>query len=215
MNPLASSGVVVVEGTGLDQELVKGVLARDAQAFGLLVERHGPAVRGHLLRILRDEAAADDLLQEVLLRLWERARQWNGQAPLRNWLLRTATNLAVNHLRSARRRRQRPLEPPAPADAEEAADTVPGWMVDASALGPDEVVQEAEQRQILGRLVESLSEEKREVLRMVHEEQMDQVRAAEALGIPLGTVKSRLHHAVRELAEKWKQSHEGENPNER
>lgn len=187
-----------------DHELVKGVLERDVQAFNLLAQRHGPPIRNHVLRILRDEAAADDLLQEVLLRLWERAAQWNGRGTLRSWLIRIATNVAVNHLRSVRRRRQRPLEALAGKGDEEQQDTVPGWMVDASALGPDEVAQQAEQHQVLRHLVDGLSEEKREIVRMVHDEQMDHAQAAEALGIPLGTVKSRLHYAVRELARRWK-----------
>ena len=53
------------------------------------------------MRIVRSEPAAEDLLQEVFLRVWTRADQWTGEGTVRAWLLAIATNLALNHLRDA------------------------------------------------------------------------------------------------------------------
>ena len=62
--------------------------------------------------LVRDEPAAEDLLQETFLRVWTRAGQWNGQGTFKGWLFRIATNLALNHLRTRRRRPEQPLELP-------------------------------------------------------------------------------------------------------
>ena len=156
-----------------DQDLMVRIRARDADAFETLFARYGETVRGHLRRILRDEAAAEDLVQEAFLRVWTRAGQWNGQGTFRAWLFRIATNLTLNHLRSVRRRREQPLEiPPERAD-EEDENPAPSWMVDASSLGPDALLEQAEQYRLLRRFIDELPEEKREVFRMVHDAEME------------------------------------------
>src|SRR5918911_756040 len=96
-----------------DRELLERIARRDACAFEVLFERHRETVRRRLGAIVRDEAAAEDLSQEVFLRVWTRAEQWDGRGAARAWLLRVATHLALNHLRSVRRRREEPLEIPA------------------------------------------------------------------------------------------------------
>lgn len=155
------------------------------------------------MRIVRSEPAAEDLLQEVFLRVWTRADQWTGEGTVRAWLLAIATNLALNHLRSARRRRHRPLEVASASAGEEDEDFVPGWMLDASALGPVAAAELAEQEQVFRRLISELPEDKREVMQMVYEEQLDIRQIAEQLGIPAGTVKSRLFYGRRMLRQSW------------
>src|SRR5262245_30078588 len=103
-----------------DRELMLGVGARDAGAFEELCARYGEPLRRHLQRMLRDADAAEDLLQETLLRVWTHAGQWDGRGAPRAWLFRVATNLALNHVRALRRRPQQPLVPPPdPSDLEE------------------------------------------------------------------------------------------------
>lgn len=187
-----------------DRELMQQILAGDEDAFDVLFERHAPRVRHRLLRIVHNPAAADDLVQEVFLRLWTRGDQWQGSGSLAAWLLRVATNLALNHLRSVRRRRQRPLEwvQPEP-DPEDDHDLTPGWMVDEACLRPDEVFEQAEERSAIRALIDELPEHHQEVLRMVHEAEMGIADVATQLGIPAGTVKSRLHYARARLAAQW------------
>ena len=83
---------------------------------------------------------------------------------------------------------------------------MPGWMVDASALGPDEIFDLAEQRELLSQLLDELPEEKRELLHLVHDEEMNYEEVAEALGIPVGTVKSRMYHTIKLLSRQWRQN---------
>ena len=157
--------------------------------------------------ILHDETAAEDLLQEVFLRLWTRAEQWKGTGTLRGWLLRTATNLALNYLRSVKRQRSQPLEFQREFDDEdeEAQQRVPGWMIDNAAVRPDVALDRSEQLAEARNLVDALPEQQREVIRMVHEMAMDIREVAEQLNIPPGTVKSRLHYARNVLSRERKE----------
>jgi RNA polymerase sigma-70 factor (ECF subfamily) len=191
-----------------DHQLMNDVSERDASAFEELCARYGQPLRRHLLRMLRDADAAEDVLQETLLRVWTHAGQWDGRGTPRAWLFRVATNLALNHVRALRRRPQQPLVlPPDPSEADE-EPAVPGWMVDTVSLGPDEALELAERRDRLRRLVAQLPEEKREVLRLIHDAEMEVSEVAETLGIPPGTVKSRLHYATRRLAREWRDAKE-------
>ncbi|MGC9455626.1 MAG: RNA polymerase sigma factor [Phycisphaerae bacterium] len=182
-----------------DDELLRRVQRRDANAFDALLKRHGDAVRRRATAIVHDRTAADDLLQETFLRVWMRADQWDGGGSARGWLLRIATNLALNHLRSVKRRRDEPLS--APADAAQPPE--PNWLADRESAGPAAEAETAELGRILGRLVEALPEQKREVYRMARQEGADLRTIAEELDIPLGTVKSRLHDATRRLVRQW------------
>ena len=187
-----------------DRELIGRIRQGDEAAFEQLAGRHASLLRRHLVSMVHDRAAAEDLLQEVLLRLWTRAEQWQGSGSVRGWLRRTATNLALNHLRAARRRRERPLRP-APAEPEGEEDLVPGWMIDTATLGPDAALERAELRRRMRRLMDELPGEKREVLQLVYDEEADVEEAAQRLRVPPGTVKSRLHYARKHLARKWTQ----------
>lgn len=195
-----------------DESLVRGVLDHDREAFAALFRRYQVEVRQHLARILRDPAAAEDLTQEVFLRLWHRAAQWRAEAPFRSWLLRLATNLALNHLRTVRRRREQPLQVVGQEENDEDGESlVPGWMIDASTLQPDDVLIRNERQALLRQLLDELPAEKQEVLRMVYDAHMEVHEVAAQLGIPEGTVKSRMHHARQRLARSWEERHtEGE-----
>jgi len=188
-----------------DAELVAAVVDGDQAAFALLFDRHRAPVRQHLLGILREAAAADDLTQEVFLRLWDRAGQWKAEAALRSWLLRIATNLALNHLRTVKRRREQAIELPPIEEDDEEESPVPAWMIDDTAPRPDQVLDRTERRRLLDRSVAQLSEEKREVVRRVYEDHMEAREVAAELGIPEGTVKSRMHHARKEMARSWQE----------
>jgi RNA polymerase sigma-70 factor (ECF subfamily) len=193
--------------TPSDHDLMGRIQQRDEGAFEVLFARYGERTRRHLVRTVRDPSAAEDLVQEVFLRVWTRAERWDAcaDAPkaFRAWLLRIATNLALNHLRSVRRRREQPLEVAPDPWAEEDDSSVPGWMIDASALGPQALLELAERRALLGKLIDDLPEDKREVFRLVHDQEMEIRDVAHTLAIPEGTVKSRLHYARKRLAHEW------------
>lgn len=187
-----------------DECLALRLKEHDPTAFEHLYARHRGEVRAHVARIVRDEQAAEDLTQEVFLRVWTRAEQWDGRGPFRAWALRIATNQAINHLRTVRRRRERPIaelvvdDPGAPRRA-----PVPASGASA-ARDPQDAVQEMERGTLVRRLIEALPVEKRVVLRLVCEEDLPAGDVAARLGIPEGTVRSRLHSARKWLARAWR-----------
>jgi RNA polymerase sigma-70 factor, ECF subfamily len=187
--------------TNDDDRLIERIRDRDEDAFALLVNRHQDALRRHLMRTVRDEEAAGDLLQEVFLRTWTRAEQWDGRGGVKQWLFRIATNLALNHLRTVRRRRETPLE--LPPSLEDDQVQIPAWMVDTESESPYQTVERAERVQKMYGMVDELSDEKREVWALIHNSGMGVIQTAEMLGIPEGTVKSRLYHARQQLAREW------------
>ena len=175
-------------------ELIRRIRDGDEAALEDLIEESSRVLRAHLARYVAP-ADVDDLLQELWLRVWERAGQWDGRGRPLAWLLAIATNLALNHLRG--RRNVVPLEALP-------TDDVP----DVATLGCDAVVPGPEEqalwRERLGRVRRAMAQlpaEKQEALRLVRVEGYRLEEAARLLEIPLGTLKSRLHHAHRLLME--------------
>jgi RNA polymerase sigma factor (sigma-70 family) len=186
-----------------DEYLLTRICEHDAEAFETLLARYQEGVRGHLLRMVRDPNTAEDLSQEVFVRVWTRGEQWNGHGPFRVWLLRIATNTALNYLRTVRRRRECPLELPDEHADEESLTCSPDWMIDRADANPERALEQGERRRQLEHLVEELPREKREVFRMVFDAEMEIRDVAESLGVPPGTVRSRLHYIRKRLAREW------------
>ncbi len=182
-----------------DQTLIESIQNQHTWAFEVLFERYASAVRHHLGFIVRDEAAAEDLLQETFLRVWTHAGQWSGQGAVKGWLFRIATNLALNHLRACRRRPEQPLQLPDLMVNDDDLPATPAWLVDTASLGPEAVMEQVEQSTRLQKIIGELPEEKRELLRLVHQMELSLREAADELGIPEGTAKSRLYYAREQM----------------
>jgi RNA polymerase sigma-70 factor (ECF subfamily) len=175
-------------------DLIRRIRGGDEAALEDLIAGNSPVLRAHLARYVAP-ADADDLLQELWLRVWQRAGQWDGRGRPLAWLIVIATNLALNHLRS--RRETVPLEAFPDEDVPDVA-TLGG---DAIVPGPEEQVA---WRQQLSRVQEAMAQlpaDKQEALRLVRVQGLKLDEAAHLLQIPLGTLKSRLHHAHRLLME--------------
>lgn len=182
-----------------DQALIESIQNQQAWAFEVLYDRYAASIRRHLCHMVSDEPAAEDLLQETFLRVWTRAGQWNGQGSFKGWLFRIATNLALNHLRTRRRQPEQPLElPDFLMDDDDLPDT-PAWLVDTASLGLEAVMEQVEQGARLRQVIQDLPEEKRELLHLVHQMEFSLREAADELGIPEGTAKSRLYYARKQV----------------
>jgi len=187
-----------------DPILMHQVQSGDKLAFDLLYERYQPAIRSYLLRIVHSEAAADDVAQDVFLRVWTHAHQWSAKGPFKAWLYRIATYQAFNTLRSANRHPEEPLSDPDTQPFEEdTACSVQSWIVDTTTLEPDVALEMAERQHQLAQLIDQLPEEKRAVFNLVAQMDVSIQHAAEKLGIPEGTVKSRLYYARNWLSRNW------------
>jgi len=199
--PALPSDVIIAT----DQTLMQKVQSGDKLAFDLLYERYQFVIRSYLLRILHSEAAADDVAQDVFLRVWTHAQQWSAKGPFKAWLYRIATHQAFNTLHAANRHPQQPLSDPdsQTIEEDEVYSSFQSWIVDTSTLEPEIAVEMAERQRQLWQLIDQLPEEKRAVFSLVEEMEMSIQNVAERLGIPEGTVKSRLHYARSWLSQNW------------
>ena len=186
-----------------DPQLIGQIKEGDAHAFEQFFGRYREQVHYHVRRIVGDQLGADDVVQEVFLRVWNRAGQWSGEGSVAGWLFRIATNLSLSHLRTVRRRREQRLETPS-VTVERETHHVPEWMIEAASQRPDQLLERVDQRRWLRGQVQDLPADKREVFRLVYDAQVEVREAARRLGIPEGTVKSRLHHGRRQIARAWR-----------
>ncbi|MFT7835905.1 RNA polymerase sigma factor [Saccharothrix sp. BKS2] len=171
---------------GSDEQLMAAVAGGDQEALRELYEQHAAGMLRLLRRLTSDASAADEILQESWLAVWQSAAGFRGESSVRGWLYGVARRQAHNRLRKA-------LPPQVELDdAADVPDTAPG--VEDQVLGLAE-------RRALATAVGALPEHLREVLVLVLAEEMSYQEVSAALGIPVGTVKSRMSHARRRLAD--------------
>ncbi|MCC6418867.1 MAG: RNA polymerase sigma factor [Gemmataceae bacterium] len=169
-----------------DEALMGRVAADDVAAFAELARRYELRLYRFACRMLGGSSDAEDIVQETLLRLYQARGRYRTGSALKPWVFRIAANLCRDRLRWRRRRREVSL---AVAEAREA----PGGLDPVAATE----AHEAEER--LERALNALSEKHRAVFVMARCEGMPYEQVSEVLGIPLGTVKSRMNKAVRLL----------------
>lgn len=157
--------------------------APDEDLIRFLFAEHGRSVLAYATRLTGDRAAAEDVLQETLLRAWRHADNLrsDSRGSVRGWLLTVARNIITDR---ARARAVRPQEV--------------GEPIDAPAVERDHAEQVVNEMAVLGAM-DKLSAEHREVLVEMYYRGRTVAEAAQALRIPPGTVKSRSYHAMRAL----------------
>lgn len=159
--------------------------AADEALIRSLYEEHGRAVLAYATRLTGDRAAAEDVVQETLVRAWRHPESLtNGKGSVRGWLLTVARNIITDR---HRRRAARPQEV-------EGHENVPAVEADHADTVVDQVV--------VGDALEKLSPEHREVLTEIYYRGATVTEAAQALGVPPGTVKSRTYYALRVLRDR-------------
>jgi RNA polymerase sigma factor (sigma-70 family) len=168
-----------------DGVLLQSTAGGDPRALAELYRRHGAGLFGFLYRLAGDRAVAEEILQDTMLAVWQSAASFGGRSAVRTWLYGVARRQAHNRLRS----RRAPL--PGLDDAPEPATPDPGPERVALARADVAAVAEA---------LPALAEEHREVLALAFNAGLAHAEIAEVLDVPVGTVKSRLHHARARLA---------------
>ena len=170
-----------------DESLLSLVASSDEQALAELYDRYGRVAYGLALRILRDEALAQDAVQEAFLAIWRSADRFLAErAKASTWILTLVHRRTVDLVRREDRRRGEPLESaPEPAS--------PASVEDEATLGFERrLVQEA---------LRQLPPEQREALELGYYGGLTQSELAERLGQPLGTIKSRMFTGLARLRE--------------
>lgn len=176
-----------------EELLLNRARSGDAEAFGALVKVHTAALYAFLRARSPDAEAAADLTQESFLRAWQSIGQFRGESSFRTWLYRIGLNLAIRETQ----RRQR-MAPQAPG---------PELVDPTAADGFDRLEAEVE-RGDLKQALSELPEGEQELIHLLYRERLSYEAISALLGLPLGTVKVRLHRARQRLRERLQSSWE-------
>ena len=167
-----------------DEALLALVSRSDEEALAQLYDRYGRVAYGLSLRILRDPALAEDAVQEAFLTVWRSAGGFLAErAKPSTWILTLVHRRAVDLVRREQRRRTTPLDTTS-------AESVESTEEEAGARSRRRIVQEA---------LRQLPSEQREALELAYYGGFTQSELAERLGLPLGTIKSRMFTGLRRL----------------
>ena len=179
---------VTTRGGPADGELVQRVVRGDAAAFGPIVQRYQDRLYNTVYRMVGSAEDARDLVQDVFVKAYENLATFQGTSSLYTWLFRIAVNASLSH-----RRKRRTVRVVNPGGGED-GDGSDGWP-DRDLQDPAGRLLAAETEAAVQQALDSLDEEHRTVVVLRDVQHCDYREMAEILGVPAGTVKSRLHRA--------------------
>lgn len=173
-----------------DDALVDAVLDGNDRAFRVLVDRYEPVVASTVIGMLGPGPQADDVGQEVMIRLYESLERFRGEASLKTYVTRIAINASIDALRKRKRRWRRLFS----RDDDEA-------RLDEPVVDESESVDERERRTLVRRAIRQLDEHYRSVVVLRMLDGYSTKETADILDIADGTVLSRLYRAKQQLAD--------------
>lgn len=171
-----------------DRRAIEAIARGDEDAFRELFARYAPAAKGLATRVIGDQAIAEEVVQDVFLAVWNKARSYDAErGAVRSWILMQTHHRAVDIVRAEDARRRR-------------SEVHAGPQQEARA--PEDVVEEvwlAERRAAIQAAWGELTDDQRQVLELSYFKGMSQSEVAAATDTPLGTVKSRALAGLRTL----------------
>jgi RNA polymerase sigma-70 factor, ECF subfamily len=177
-----------------DVELVRGALDGVESAFRDIVLRYQRPVYGLIVRMVRDPSRAEELAQDSFVKAFRALHTYDMQRKFSAWLLTIAHHVAIDELRKGSLATE-PLE----QKTDEGERT--REFADIRAATPAALAERAQLATVLHTAISRLRPEYREVVTLRYERELDYDEIAEITGLPMGTVKSSLHRARKELAE--------------
>jgi RNA polymerase sigma-70 factor (ECF subfamily) len=184
-----------------DVELLKRYVAGDERAFQELISQYKDSVYAFLRRFLNDRDLVDDVFQETFMQLYVSRDTFDQSKPLRPWLFTIAANKAKDALRRSQRVDSTNLG--SMFDSEEhSIDDVLNTLDHDDRMPYDDLIREETAAQVK-RIIARMPVKLREILILAYFHKFPYAEIAGILGIPVGTVKSRLHIAVNRFAEDW------------
>jgi RNA polymerase sigma-70 factor (ECF subfamily) len=173
-----------------DSSLLRCVQKGDGQALAVLYDRYGGIAYGLAYRIVGDAAGAEDAVQDAFVSMWKQAPRFDPErGQVRSWLLTIVHHRAIDIVRRRTNRPERQL----PDGAEE-------FLVDASAR-PDELAEWSMEARAIREAVSRIPDDQRRTVEMAYFHGMTHLEISEEMGVPLGTVKSRLRIAMDKMRE--------------
>lgn len=172
--------------TNEDLDIVESCRRDGAEAFGLLVDRYQNRVFGFVKRMVRDRDDACDLTQEVFIRAFQSIDRFDGRSSIRSWLFKIAHNLCIDHARRSGR-----LPKIDTIDSDQGDECGSVELADTR-WNPEAAVADKELMEVVENGIREMSDKLRPVLLLHDREDMPYEEIASLLGLPMGTVKSRL-----------------------
>jgi RNA polymerase sigma-70 factor, ECF subfamily len=190
VNDLPIEPIALPMQTTSDEVLIGRIAAGDRLAMQVLFARHHVRVYRFTLRLVRNEATAEDLISDVFLDVWRQAGKFEGRSAVSTWILSIARFKALSVLR------RRP---------EEELDEKTAERIEDESDNPEVALAKKDKAAVLRQCLSKLSNEHREVVDLVyyHEKSVEEV--AEIVGIPEATVKTRMFYARKKLSELLKE----------
>jgi RNA polymerase sigma-70 factor (ECF subfamily) len=164
--------------------LLQRVAGGDRDAFAELYRRLQRPLFGYLMKLVRDREMVEDVLNETLMEVWRQAARFEGRSSVNTWVFSIAHHRAVSKLR---KKRETSL------DEEQAA------AIEDEGPTPDVKAESSDMSRLLGRLMEKLSFEHREILHLAYYQEFSVQEIADALDLPPNTVKTRMFYARQRL----------------
>lgn len=177
-----------------DATLIRLIAGEQAEALGALYDRYSRLVFSLALHMLDDPAVAEEVTQDVFLRVWKKAGTYRtDQGKVSTWLVSIARNRAIDVLRQRRSRPER--------NSVGWEELLPGMLPRADGSDPEETAAESIQMQRVRAAIAALPIEQQKALAMAYFEGFSHREIAERLGEPLGTIKTRIRIAMQKLRE--------------
>ena len=176
--------------TSSDEVLIARIAGGDRLAMQVLFARHHVRVYRFVLRLVRNEATAEDLISEVFLDIWRQAGKFEGRSAVSTWMLSIARFKALSVLR------KRP---------EEELDEETAEQIEDQTDDPETTLAKKDKGAVLRECLSALSAEHREIIDLVYYHEKSVEEAAEIVGIPEATVKTRMFYARKKLSELLKE----------
>jgi RNA polymerase sigma-70 factor, ECF subfamily len=187
-----------------DAELLTRYIAGDQAAFREIVERYKNALYAFLRRFLNRQDLVEDAFQETFLQLYSSRESFDPSRPLRPWLFTIAANKARDALRKQQREATTSIgtmSEPEEVSIDDVLNTLASYDVT-----PLDELNKTETAAKVREIIANMPENLREILILAYFDQFSYKHMADMLGIPIGTVKSRLHTAIVYFTKKWKSS---------
>ncbi|MCK5075753.1 MAG: sigma-70 family RNA polymerase sigma factor [Calditrichia bacterium] len=182
-----------------DLDLIERVLNGDERAYERLVTDYHNLVFGIVLRLVGNKTDAEDLVQEVFVKVYRYLDRYNGEFAFATWIIKIASNHSIDFLRKSK---LKTTSLDVNADEKESGGSFKQYAANTPA--PDKVLLKKEQKKIIEDAIDELPEKYRVIIVLRHTEEKNYDEIAMLLNIPIGTVKARLFRAREMLNKKLK-----------
>jgi RNA polymerase sigma-70 factor, ECF subfamily len=188
-----------------DEELVRAFAEDgDRASFELLVERYKNEIYNYLRRYLADDAMAEDAFQTTFIRVFQKSEQFDASRKFRPWLYGIATHQAIDLKRRSKRRSFQSLD--VQTSSGDSRESTHAANIADHRQSTSDPLEQAELRSRMVAAIEEVGEPGRSALELVYLQGLPYRDAAEILDVPVGTVKSRVHSAIRKLSAVWQRN---------